>query len=185
MAFIDAHRERFGVEPICEVLREQGVGIAPSAYYAAKTRPPSPRSRREAELKPVIRRVYDENFVAYGGDKMWDHLNNVDGIRVARCTVERLMREMGLSGVRRGRSWVKTTITITDDGSERLADLVDRDFTAEAPDRLWLADLTYVKTHAGWPYVAFIIDAYSPFVESRCAMGNGSLSNVGAGVSLG
>ena len=110
----------------------------------------------------MIQRVYDENFVAYGGDKMWDHLNNVDGIRVARCTVERLMREMGLSGVRRGRSWIKTTIT--DDGAERPADLVDRDFTAEAPNRLWLADLTYVKTHAGWVYVAFIIDAYSRFV---------------------
>ncbi len=108
VAFIDAHRERFGVEPICEVLREQGVGIAPSTYYAAKTRPPSPRSRRDAELKPVIRRVYDENFVAYGADKMWDHLNNVDGISVARCTVERLMKDMGLTGVRRGQSWVKT-----------------------------------------------------------------------------
>ena len=79
MAFIDAHRERFGIEPICDVLREQGVGIAPSTYHAAKKRPLSARAIRDAELRPVIQRVYDENFVAYGGDKMWDHLNNVDG----------------------------------------------------------------------------------------------------------
>ncbi len=105
----------------------------------------------------VIQRIYDENFVAHGGEKSQHHLNNVDGIRVARFAVERPMREMGLSGVRRGRSWVKTAIT--DDGAERPADLVDRDFTAEAPNRLWLADLTHVKAHAGWVYVAFIIDA--------------------------
>jgi putative transposase len=163
ISFIDEHKDqrsgmlRWGIEPIAKQL-----GIAPSTYHAAKTRPPSARAVRDAELKPVIRRVYDENFVAYGADKIWDHLNNVDGIRVARCTVERLMREMGLSGVRRGRSWVKTTIS--EDGTERPADLVDRDFTTEAPNRLWLADLTYVKTHAGWVYVAFIIDAYSRMV---------------------
>ncbi len=161
--FIDEHKDRrsgtlrWGIEPIAKLL-----GIAPSTYHAARNRPPCARAVRDAELKPVIQRVYDENFVAYGGDKMWDHLNNVDGIRVARCTVERLMKEMGLSGVCRGRSWIRTTIS--DDGSQRPADLVDRDFTAEAPNRLWLADLTYVKTHAGWVYVAFIIDAYSRFV---------------------
>ena len=160
--FIDVHKDRrsgklrWGIEPIAKLL-----GIAPSTYHAARNRPLSARAVRDAELKPVIQRVYDENFVAYGGDKMWDHLNNVDGIRVARCTVERLMKEMGLSGVRRGRSWIRTTIT--NDGSQRPADLVDRDFTAEAPNRLWLADLTYVKTHSGWVYVAFIIDAYSRF----------------------
>lgn len=162
MAFIDGHRDRFGVEPICDVLRQHGVGIAPSSYYAAKSRPPSARAVRDAELRPVIARVYKENFVAYGADKMWDHLNNVDGIRVARCTVERLMKEMGLSGVRRGRSWVRTTIS--DHGAERPCDLVERDFTAEAPNQLWLADLTYVKTHSGWVYVAFIIDVYSRMV---------------------
>jgi len=161
--FIDAHKDRrsgqlrWGIEPIAKV-----VGIAPSTYHAAKTRPPSARATRDAELRPVIARVYKENFVAYGADKMWDHLNNVDGIRVARCTVERLMRDMGLSGVRRGRSWVRTTIT--GDGICRPADLVERDFTATAPNRLWLADLTYVKTHSGWVYVAFIIDAYSRMV---------------------
>jgi putative transposase len=162
VAFIDAHRDRFGVEPTCRVLCEHGIKIAPSTYYAAKARPPSARAQRDAELRPVIARVHKENFVAYGADKMWDHLNNVEGIPVARCTVERLMRDMGLSGVRRGRSWVRTTIS--DDGTERPADLVERDFTTTAPNRLWLADLTYVKTHAGWVYVAFVIDAYSRMV---------------------
>jgi putative transposase len=161
--FIDEHKDRrsgqlaWGIEPIAKTL-----GIAPSTYHAAKSRPPSARAVRDAELVPVIARVHKENFVAYGADKMWDHLNQVEGIRVARCTVERLMRQMGLSGVRRGRSWVKTTIT--DDGAERPADLVDRDFTVTAPNRLWLADLTYVKTHSGWVYAAFIIDAYSRMV---------------------
>lgn len=158
--FIDEHKDRrsgslrWGIEPIAKTL-----GIAPSTYHAARTRPPSAREVRDAELRLVIARVHKENFVAYGADKMWDHLNTVEGIGVARCTVERLMRQMGLSGVRRGRSWIRTTIT--DKGAERPADLVDRDFCATAPNRLWLADLTYVKTHTGWVYVAFIIDAYS------------------------
>jgi putative transposase len=162
VAFIDEHREVFGVEPICRVLREHGVGIAPSTYRAAKTRPPSARSVRDDELKAQIARVHDENFVVYGARKVWDHLNNVEGIGVAQCTVRRLMADMGLSGVRRGRSWVRTTVP--DGEADRPTDLVDRDFTAEAPNRLWLADLTYVKTHSGWVYVAFIIDVYSRFV---------------------
>ena len=163
IVFVDANKERrscglrWGVEPICDVLQ-----VAPSTYYAARSRPPSARHVRDAELKTEIRRVYDDNYVAYGADKIWDHLNNVDDIVVARCTVERLMRQMGLSGVRRGKQWVKTTTS--DDGAERPDDLVERDFTAQAPNRLWLADLTYVKTHAGWVYVAFIIDVYSRFV---------------------
>jgi putative transposase len=161
--FIDDHKDRrsaglrWGIEPIAKTL-----GIAPSTYHASKTRAPSARAVRDAELVPVIARVHKENFVAYGADKMWDHLNQVEGIPVARCTVERLMRQMGLSGVRRGRSWVRTTIS--DDGTGRPADLVDRDFCVEAPNRLWLADLTYVKTHSGWVYVAFIIDANSRMV---------------------
>lgn len=161
--FIDEHKDRrsgslvWGIEPIAKTL-----GIAPATYHAAKTRPPSAREVRDAELRPVIARVHKENFVAYGADKMWGHLNEVEGIRVARCTVERLMRQMGLSGVRRGRSWVKTTIS--DGTGERPADLVDRDFCVTAPNRLWLADLTYVKTHTGWVYVAFVIDAYSRMI---------------------
>jgi len=110
----------------------------------------------------VIARVHKENFVAYGADRDVGHLNQVEGVPVARCTVVRLMRQMGLSGVRRGRSWVRTTIS--DDGAERSDDLVDRNFTVEEPNRMWLADLTYVKTHSGWVYVAFIIDAYSRMV---------------------
>ena len=162
MAFIDAHRHRFGVEPICAVLCGHGVGIAPSTYYAARTRQPSARAVRDAFLCGVIARVHAENYSAYGAAKVWDHLNNVEGIRVARCTTERLMRQMGLQGVRRGRQAVRTTIADAD--ARRPADLVKRDFAASAPNRLWLADLTYVRTHSGWVYAAFVIDAYSRMV---------------------
>jgi putative transposase len=161
IGFIDAHRERFGVEPICRVLREHGCGIAPNTYWTAKKREPSTRARRDAELVPLIQRVYDENLSVYGADKIWAQLNE-DGERVARCTIERLMRELGLQGNRRGRTWTITTI-----GDERLgrpADLVDRDFNAPVPNRLWVADLTYVKTHSGWVYVAFVIDVFSHMV---------------------
>lgn len=144
MAFIDEHREVFGVEPICEVLREHGVGIAPSTYRAVKHRPPSARAVRDEELKVEIQRVYDENFVVFGARKIWDQLNE-ENITVAQCTIRRLMNEIGLSGVHRGRSWVRTTIS--DGATERPSDLVERNFTADAPNRLWVADLTYVKTH--------------------------------------
>ena len=164
MAFIDAHRGRFGVEPICAVLAEHGVGIAPSTYYAAKTRPPSARALRDAWLREEIARVHKENYDAYGAAKMWDHLNRVEHIRVARCTVERLMGRMGLQGTRRGGT-VRTT-TPADD-AERPADLVNRDFTVRAPDRLWLADLTYVRTQSGFVYVSFVLDAYLNHPEFR------------------
>ena len=161
--FIDEHQDRrsghlrWGIEPIAKVL-----GIAPSTYHAARTRPPSARAVRDAELKPHILRAWEENFAVYGADKIWDHLNNERGIRVARCTVERLMADMGLQGCRRGRVWVRTTVG--DDQLDRPADLVERQFRASAPNRLWVADLTYVKTHSGWVYVAFIIDVYSRMV---------------------
>ena len=158
MAFVDAHRGRFGVEPICAVLAEHGVGIAPCAYWAARRRPPSARALRDAWLCGEIARVHRENYDAYGAAKVWDRLNSVEGIRVARCTVERLMRRMGLEGTRRGGT-VRTT-TPADD-AERPADLVNRDFAVPAPNRLWLADLTYVRTRSGWVYVSFVIDAYS------------------------
>jgi putative transposase len=109
----------------------------------------------------AIRRVYDENLFVYGAAKIWAQLN-AEGIRVARCTVERLMREMGLVGNRRGRAWTATTDSDHDHG--RPADLVDRTFVAPAPNRLWVADITYVKTHSGWVYVAFVIDVYSRMV---------------------
>lgn len=160
--FIDEHKDRrsgtlrWGIEPIAKVL-----GIAPSTYHAAKTRPLSRRAIRDAELKPQILRVWEQNFVVYGADKVWDQLNK-DGVRVARCTVERLMADMGLQGCRRGRVWVHTTQG--DDRLDRPADLVERQFRAPAPNRLWVADLTYVKTHSGWVYVAFIVDVFSRMV---------------------
>ena len=162
IAFIDEHRERrsaglkWGIEPMCAVL-----AIAPSTYHAAKTRARSARAIRDGVLRPEILRVWEQNLCVYGADKVWDQLNK-DGIRVARCTVERLMRHMGLRGCRRGRIWVRTTVG--DDRLDRPADLVERRFRASAPNRLWVADLTYVKTHTGWVYVAFIIDVYSRMI---------------------
>jgi putative transposase len=161
IAFIDAHRERFGVEPICRVLTEHGCKIAPNTYWVARRRPPSKRACRDAELVVEIRRVYADNLFVYGADKVWAQLNR-EGIRVARCTVERLMRAEGLSGARRGKTFVVTTRA--DDRQHRPADLVERQFRAPAPNRLWVADLTYVKTHTGWVYVAFIIDVYSRMI---------------------
>ena len=161
MAFIDEHRERFGVEPICRVLSEHGCKIAPNTYWVFKKRARSSRSIRDEQLAVEIVRVYEENLFVYGADKIWAQLNR-EGIRVARCTVERLMRVQGLSGARRGKAF--TTTTRSDDHQQRPADLVARQFRAPAPNRLWVADLTYVKTHTGWVYVAFIIDVYSRFV---------------------
>jgi putative transposase len=143
------------------VLTEHGCKIAPNTYWTAKKRPPSKRAIRDAKLKVEIQRVYDENLFVYGAAKIWAQLNE-EGIRVARCTVERLMREMGLVGNRRGRAW--TVTTVSDHGLDRPADLVDRRFGAPAPNRLWVADITYVKTHSGWVYVAFVIDVYSRMV---------------------
>ena len=156
IAYIDAeHRHRFGVEPICSVLQ-----FAPRTYYAAKARPPSARALRDAELKPLIARVHRDNFGVYGVDKVWAQLNR-EGVRVARCTVARLMRELGLRGVVRGKP--KFT-TIAGDAADRPRDLVDRSFVASAPNRLWVADLTYVRTWSGFVYVAFITDVYSRMI---------------------
>ena len=161
VAFIDAHRARFGVEPICRVLTEHGCKIAPNTYWVAKKRPLSARAVRDAVLVPELVRVFESNMFVYGADKVWAQLNR-ENIRVARCTVERLMRANGLTGARRGKAFKVTTRS--DDRQQRPADLVERRFRAPAPNRLWVADLTYVKTHAGWVYVAFIIDVYSRFI---------------------
>lgn len=161
MVFIDEHRGEFGVEPICDVLREHGVGIAPNTFWVARKRLPSKRAVRDEELMVEIQRVFDENLFVYGADKIWTQLNR-ENIRVARCTVERLMRQMGLSGARRGKAF--TVTTTSDDRLERPPDLVDRQFKAPAPNRLWVADLTYVKTHSGWVYVAFVVDVFSRMV---------------------
>jgi putative transposase len=143
------------------VLTEHGCQIAPNTYWVAKKRPPSPRALRDAALKVEIRRVREQNLDVYGADKIWAQLNR-EGIRVARCTVERLMRDLGISGVRRGNPFKVTTRS--DERQHRPDDLVDRKFEAGAPNRLWVADLTYVKTHAGWVYAAFIVDVFSRMV---------------------
>ena len=153
--FIDTHRDRFGVEPICRVLQ-----TAPSTYYAARKRLPSARRVRDEALKVKLRHVHAEQFGVYGARKLWRQLHR-EGIPVARCTVERLMRELSLAGAVRGR--VPRT-TVSDETSERPADLVERNFGAPLPNRLWVADLTYVRTWSGFAYVAFIIDACSRYI---------------------
>jgi len=158
--FIEEHGERWRVEPICRVLQ-----FAPATYYAARTRPasarePWDRELRDRELKPEIQRIWNENFRVYGADKVWTQLRR-EGYRVARCTVERLMRDLGLRGVVRGKT---PRTTLVEDGATGPVDLVDRHFVAPAPNRLWVADLTYVKTHSGWVYVAFIVDVFSRYV---------------------
>ncbi len=150
--YIDAHRERFGVEPICKTLQ-----IAPSTYYAVKHRQRSARSVRDEELKPEISRVHRENFGVYGIEKVWRQLLR-DGVQVGRDRVARLMRDLGLASALRGK---RIHTTRPADVAERPADLVGRAFNAPAPNRLWVADLTYVSTWSGFAYAAFIIDAFS------------------------
>jgi putative transposase len=152
IAYIDAHRAEFGVEPICRALQ-----FAPRTYYAAKDPAGVGRSVRDETLKPEIVRVHADNFGVYGAAKVWAQLNR-EGIAVARCTVERLMRELGLRGAVRGKP-VHTTAG--DDAADRPRGLVDRQFSAAGPNRLWVADLTYVRTWSGFVYVAFIADVYS------------------------
>jgi transposase InsO family protein len=154
-AYIEETKHRFGVEPICALLP-----IAPSTYYGANHRPPSARAVRDGELKTEIRRVHAENFGVYGAEKVWRQLNR-EGIPVARCTVERLMATLSLRGAVRGKTRRTTT---GDEHAPRPADLVERDFSASRPNRLWVADLTYVVTWSGFVYVSFIIDAYSRFI---------------------
>ena len=157
IAFIDDHRGAHGVEPICKVLP-----IAPSTYHAhvAKRRDPaklSARARQDVRLKIEVRRVFDENFRVYGVRKVWRQLKR-EGFDVARCTVARLMREMGLQGAIRGKP-VKTTIS--DKAAPCPLDHVNRQFKAPRPNVLWLSDFTYVGTWTGFVYVAFVIDAYA------------------------
>jgi putative transposase len=158
VAYIDDHRDRFGVEPICAVLP-----IAPSTYFLHKAQQRdattrSARAQRDAELRVEIRRVWDANHQVYGPKKVWKELRR-EGRRVARCTVARVMRAMGLRGVSRGRAWVITTQA--DVAADRPADLVDRQFVATRPNQLWVADFTYVATWRGFVYVAFVIDVFA------------------------
>ncbi|GAA1142609.1 hypothetical protein GCM10009583_10660 [Ornithinicoccus hortensis] len=159
--YIDQHRDRFGVEPICAVLTEAGTKIAPSTYYAAKKRPPSARAIRDAELIEDIKIAHKANLGVYGARKIHAELNR-EGVDVAGCTVERLMRAEGLRGIPRE----KTRRTTVGDGAEteRPEDLVNRKFAATGANQLWVADLTYVRTHAGWTYVAFVLDVFSRMI---------------------
>jgi putative transposase len=150
--FVSEHKEKFGVEPICRELE-----IAPSTYYQRKSRPLSARALRDEVLATEIQRVYEANYRVYGPRKVWRQLHR-EGMPVARCTVERLMRRLGLKGAVRGKTW-KTTYP--DLSAPRPADLVDRQFKVTAPNRLWVADLTYIRTWAGMVYSAFVVDAFS------------------------
>ena len=165
MSFIAEHADRvsvdglrWGVEPICAVLSDQGTPIAPSTYYGARDRAPSRQTLRDEQLKDDISRVHQDNYGVYGARKVWLALNR-EGIPVARCTVERLMRELGLQGVRRGGVTRRTTIA--DPVAARPADLVERQFSPRQPDATWVADFTYVASWSGTVYVAFVLDAFS------------------------
>lgn len=157
VGYIDAHRDTYGVEPICAVLP-----IAPSTYYEHKCRETDPRrlsarAQRDAVLKPEIERVWHENLRVYGARKVWLQLKR-EGFAVARCTVRRLMRALGLKGAVRGRT---TSTTIPASAEACPLDRVNRDFQAPRPNALWVSDLTYVATWRGFVYVAFVIDAYA------------------------
>jgi putative transposase len=157
IAFLDEHRSAFGVEPICRLLQ-----VAPSTYYAHVAQRDDPakasqRSRRDAQLSAAIKRVFESNFEVYGARKIWRQLGR-EGVRIARCTVERLMRSLGIQGAVRGRA-VKTTVS--DKATPCPADRVNRKFQAPRPNTLWVSDFTYVSTWQGFVYTAFVIDAFA------------------------
>ena len=158
--FVDQHRDRFGVEPICQALQ-----IAPSGYWreAARSHDASlcpPRRRRDAALVPQIERVWQGNLRVYGADKVCKQLRR-ENFAVARCTVQRLMRQLGLRGVTRGKS-VRTTVP--DAKAACPLDRVNRQFRAERPNQLWVADFTYVSTWQGFVYVAFVVDVFARYI---------------------
>jgi putative transposase len=158
IAFIDEHRAAYGVEPICRVLP-----IAPSTYFRCKAEQLDPtrrsaRAQRDAGLRAIIRRIWDEHHRVYGPRKVWKQMGR-EGLHEARCRVRRLMREMGLAGAVRGRAW--TTTTESPPNAEQPTDLVDRHFTATRPNQLWVADFSYVATWRGFVYVAFVIDVFA------------------------
>jgi putative transposase len=166
VAFVDSVRERFGVEPVCHVLSQFVCTIAPSTYYAYRSRPPSARDLRDERICAVIEQVWRDpegGREVAGARKMWQLLAKrgveVEGRAVARCTIERLMRRLGLSGARREDGMYVTTRS--DPDAVRPPDLVDRDFTAVAPNRLWVVDFTYLETAAGKAFAAFVLDVFS------------------------
>lgn len=160
MDFIDQHRGAYGVEPICKVLP-----IAPSTYHRHKELEQHPerrsdRAKRDEQLAEEVRRVWEQNQCVYGAQKVWKQLKR-EGITTARCTVERLMNRLGLEGVRRGKRCITT---IPADKADRPLDLVNRQFTADRPNQLWVADITYVATWSGFVYVAFVVDVFSRYI---------------------
>ena len=160
IVFVDAHRARFGVAPICRVLSQHGVPIAPSTYYAARSRARSARSIADEAMLAEITRVHADPAIGrglYGARKVWHQLRR-EGTIVGRCRVERLMRTAGLHGVRRGRAFVTTK---SDPAATRPPDLVGRDFTATRPNQLWVVDFTYVPTWSGMGFTAFVSDVFS------------------------
>ncbi|AXB41508.1 integrase [Amycolatopsis albispora] len=158
--FVDSQRKEHGVQPVLRVLQGTPAEIAPSTYYAAKTRPESARVASDRVLAEKVERVHEDNYSVYGTRKVWAELNR-HGTDVARCTVERLMRETGLRGLLRDKS-PRTTKPAAETG--RPGDLVERDFTATGPNQLWVADLTYVRTADGWVYATFILDVFSRLI---------------------
>jgi putative transposase len=156
MTFIDAHRDRFGVEPICRTL-----GLAPSTYYARRTRPRSRRAVEDARLLARIETVHAQNYGAYGSRRVWKALRR-EGVPVPRCRVERLMRGHGLHGAQPGRK--RRWLTVADETAPRPADLVERRFVADRPNQLWVCDLTYLKTREGFLYLAFVKDVFSRMI---------------------
>lgn len=157
MRFVDTYRAKYGVEPLCKAMQ-----IAPSGYrrHAARLRDPTlcaPRTQRDQHLMPQIEGVWQSNFQVYGADKVWKQMRR-DGTEVARCTVERLMKRLGLQGVRRGKV-VRTTIS--NPKAACPLDRVNRQFKADRPNQLWVSDFTYVYTWQGWQYVAFVIDVFA------------------------
>jgi putative transposase len=160
--YIEQHKDQYGVEPICAALTSAELGISPSTYYAALTRPPSARAVRDEELKVVIAKVHKDNYGVYGIRKVHAQLARepalADARAVARCTTQRLMKDLGLRGICRAKG---PRTTIPGCGPDTRPDLVDRNFTADAPDQLWVADITYCRTFAGWVYASFILDVCS------------------------
>lgn len=160
MDFIDVHRKVHGVEPICKVLP-----IAPSTYHHHKMLAQFPaqrsqRAKRDEQLSEDVKRVWENNFKVYGAHKIWKQLHR-ESIPVARCTVERLMNRLGIEGVRRGK---RCMTTISSDVTDRPPDLVNRQFVADHPNQLWVADITYVATWSGFVYVAFVVDVFSRYI---------------------
>jgi putative transposase len=153
--YIDQHRDRFGVEPICRTLQ-----IAPSSYYAARRRQPSARASSDAELAPKILRVFNDNYRVYGARKLWRQLQR-EGVMVGRDRVARLMRTLGIAGAVRGK---QRRTTIADPAVVRAPDLVQRRFAAICPNQLWVSDFTYVASWSGTVYVAFVIDVFSRLI---------------------